>query len=161
MRTALWRIARRHQALDEEIKEADREIGPLVIQAAPTLIALPGPGPESAGQLLTRAGDNPDRPRSEAVLAHLCGAAPVPASSGRTNRHRNDRGGDHAAGHTPHHRPGRPEVRPAHPGVHRPTHRRRHGREGHRPLPVTVRRPPDLPPPTSHDPHPRTAPTDR
>ncbi|MGV9937037.1 hypothetical protein ACWDY4_41995 [Streptomyces olivaceoviridis] len=78
MRTALWRIARRHQALDEEIKEADREIGPLVTQAAPTLIALPGPGPESAGQLLTRAGDNPDRPRSEAVLAHLCGAAPVP-----------------------------------------------------------------------------------
>ncbi|MFE1197740.1 hypothetical protein ACFW6E_34110 [Streptomyces olivaceoviridis] len=39
MRTALWRIARRHQALDEEIKEADREIGPLVTQAAPTLIA--------------------------------------------------------------------------------------------------------------------------
>ncbi|KUN16028.1 hypothetical protein AQJ11_41275 [Streptomyces corchorusii] len=39
MRPALWRIARRHQALDEEIWEADREIGPLVTQAAPTLIA--------------------------------------------------------------------------------------------------------------------------
>lgn len=41
--------------------------------------------------------DNPDRLRSEAAFAHLCGAAPVPASSGRTNRHRLNRGGDRQA----------------------------------------------------------------
>jgi transposase len=102
VKTALRRLARRYQALDEEIREADREIGPLVTQAAPRLIALPGIGPETAGQLLTSTGDNPDRLRSEAAFAHLCGAAPVPASSGRTNRHRLNRGGDRAANNALH-----------------------------------------------------------
>src|SRR2546429_9378825 len=54
-------------------------------------------GPEVAGQLLATAGDNPDRLRNEAALAHLCGAAPIPASSGRTDRHRLNRGGDRTA----------------------------------------------------------------
>ncbi|MGW0665418.1 IS110 family transposase [Streptodolium elevatio] len=102
VKTALRRLARRYQALDEEIKDADREIGPLVAQAAPTLLALPGVGPETAGQLLTSAGDNPERLRSEAAFAHLCGAAPVPASSGRTHRHRLNRGGDRAANNALH-----------------------------------------------------------
>lgn len=66
-------------------------------QAAPSLVALPGVGIETAGQLLITAGDNPDRLRSEASFAHLCAAAPVPASSGRTNRHRINRGGDRHA----------------------------------------------------------------
>jgi transposase len=61
------------------------------------LLALPGVGPEVAGQLLTTAGDNPDRITSEAAFAHLCGAAPIPASSGRTHRHRLNRGGDRNA----------------------------------------------------------------
>ena len=56
-----------------------------------------GVGPEVAGQLLVIAGDNPDRLRSEAAFAHLCGVAPLPASSGRTDRHRLNRGGDRAA----------------------------------------------------------------
>jgi transposase len=102
VKTVLRRLARRYQALDEEIKEADREIGPLVTQAAPRLIALPGIGPETAGQLLTSAGDNPDRLRSKAAFAHLCGAAPVPASSDRTNRHRLNRGGDRQANNALH-----------------------------------------------------------
>ncbi|WTW96022.1 IS110 family transposase [Streptomycetaceae bacterium NBC_01309] len=102
VRTALRRLARRYQALDTEIKDADREIGPLVAQAAPTLLALPGVGPETAGQLLTSAGDNPERLRSEAAFAHLCGTAPVPASSGRTHRHRLNRGGDRAANNALH-----------------------------------------------------------
>ncbi|MFE7133886.1 IS110 family transposase [Streptomyces sp. NPDC057638] len=97
VRIALRRLARRYQHLTEEIAEADKEIGPLVAKAAPRLVALPGVGPETAGQLLTSAGDNPDRLRSEASFAHLCGAAPVPASSGRTNRHRLNRGGDRHA----------------------------------------------------------------
>ena len=65
--------------------------------AAPQLIALPGVGPEVAAQILITAGDNPDRLRSEAAFAHLCGVAPIPASSGRTHRHRLNRGGDRRA----------------------------------------------------------------
>lgn len=96
-KTALRRLARRHQHLSEEISEASSELRALVAAAAPTLLALPGVGVEVAGQLLTSAGDNPDRLRSEAAFAHLCGVAPVPASSGRTHRHRLNRGGDRAA----------------------------------------------------------------
>ncbi len=94
---ALRRLARRHQHLSQEISEADHDIAQLVAQAAPDLLTLPGVGPEVAEQLLTSAGDNPDRITSEAKFAHLCGAAPVPASSGRTHRHRLNRGGDRHA----------------------------------------------------------------
>jgi transposase len=96
-KTALRRLARRYQALQQEIKEADADLAPLVTRAAPSLVALPGVGTETAGQLLITAGDNPDRLRSEASFAHLCAAAPVPASSGRTNRHGINRGGDRHA----------------------------------------------------------------
>lgn len=96
------RLARRYQRLCEEIAEADADLGPLMAQAAPRLVALPGVGPETAGQLLTTAGDNPDRLRSEASFAHLCDAAPFPASSGRTNRHRLNRGGDRRANRAVH-----------------------------------------------------------
>lgn len=96
-KTALRRLARRHQQLSAEISEADHDIAELVGEAAPDLLCLPGVGPEVAGQLLTSAGDNPDRITSEAKFAHLCGAAPVPASSGRTHRHRLNRGGDRHA----------------------------------------------------------------
>ena len=96
-RAALHAVARRIQALTAEITQADKRLRPAVAATAPRLCALPGVGPEVAGQLLTTAGDNPDRLRSEAALAHLCGAAPLPASSGRTDRHRLNRGGDRAA----------------------------------------------------------------
>jgi transposase len=96
-KTALRRLARRYQVLQQEIKEADADLAPLVRRAAPSLVALPGVGTETAGQLLITAGDNPDRLKSEASFAHLCGAAPIPASSGRTNRHRINRGGDRHA----------------------------------------------------------------
>jgi transposase len=101
-RAALRRLARRHQALDEEIAELDMEIGPLVKRAAPQLLELFGVGPETAGQLLASAGDNPERMRSEAAFAHLAGVAPIPASSGRTHRHRLNRGGDRAANNALH-----------------------------------------------------------
>ncbi|HJY44291.1 MAG TPA: transposase [Propionibacteriaceae bacterium] len=87
-KTALCRLARRHQQLSEGIAEADRELNQLVHQVAPALFDLPGVGPEGAGQVLIRAGDNLDRIKPEAAFAHLCGAAPIPASSGRTHRHR-------------------------------------------------------------------------
>ncbi|MET7552056.1 IS110 family transposase, partial [Streptomyces sp. NPDC005479] len=86
VRTALRRLARRYQHLTQEIAEADAELDPLVAQAAPELVDLIGVGTETAAQLLITAGDNPDRLKSEASFAHLCGAAPISASSGRTNR---------------------------------------------------------------------------
>ncbi|MFD5922794.1 transposase [Kitasatospora sp. NPDC058201] len=69
----------------------------LIARTAPGLLALPGVGTETAGQLLVTAGDNPDRLASEASFAHLRAAVPVPASSGRTDRHRLNRGGDRQA----------------------------------------------------------------
>ena len=88
---------RRHQQLSAEIGELDALITPLVTQINPALCALLGVGPDVAGQLLVTAGDNPDRLRSEAAFAMLCGVAPLPASSGRTHRHRLNRGGDRHA----------------------------------------------------------------
>jgi transposase len=94
---ALRAIAARILHLDAEITQADHQLGPLVRKTAPRLSALYGVGPDVAGQLLVTAGDNPDRLRSETALAHLCGVAPIPASSGRTDRHRLNRGGDRQA----------------------------------------------------------------
>lgn len=101
-KTALRRLAKRHQHLSEEITELNADILPLVQATGPRLLALRGVGPEVAGQLLASAGDNPDRLRSEAAFAHLCGVAPIPASSGRTDRHRLNRGGDRAANNALH-----------------------------------------------------------
>lgn len=90
-------LARRHTQLLEEISDLDRLLGPLVQATAPALTACFGVGTEVAGQLLVTVGDNPDRVHSEAALAMLCGAAPIPASSGKTRRHRLNRGGDRQA----------------------------------------------------------------
>jgi transposase len=96
-KASLRTLARRWQQLQAELTQLDRQLQELVSAAAPTLVALPGVGVETAGQLLVTAGDNPQRLRSEAAFAHLCGAAPIPASSGRTHRHRLNRGGDRHA----------------------------------------------------------------
>jgi transposase len=98
----LRRLARRIAALTEEIDELDADLHPLVAQTAPALMAVYGVGTEVAAQLLTTAGDNPDRLRSEAAFAQLCGTAPLPASSGRTTRHRLNRGGDRHANYALH-----------------------------------------------------------
>ncbi len=98
----LRRLARRIAALTEEINELDAELRPLVTLTAPALMAVHGVGTEVAAQLLTTAGDNPDRLRSEAAFAQLCGTAPLPASSGRTTRHRLNRGGDRHANYALH-----------------------------------------------------------
>lgn len=96
-RRMLRRLARRVQVLDQEIADADEELHALLSQHAPTLLCLTGVGTETAGQLLTTVGENIERVTSEAALARLCGVAPIPASSGQTNRHRLHRGGDRAA----------------------------------------------------------------
>lgn len=90
-RTALRSLARRHQLLNEEIAELDKMLKTLTTQAAPRLLEEPGIGPEIAARLLLIAGDNPTRLRNDAAL---CGASPIEASSGKTRRHRLNRGGD-------------------------------------------------------------------
>jgi transposase len=96
-KASLRTLARRWQQLQGELDHLDGQLQTLVAAVAPTLLALPGIGVDTAGQLLVTAGDNPQRLRSEAAFAHLCGAAPIPASSGRTDRHRLNRGGDRRA----------------------------------------------------------------
>lgn len=96
-RIALRTLARRHRQLSTEIDELDQLIVPLVTAINPALVAVHGVGPDVAGQLLVTLGDNPDRMRSEAAFAMLCGVAPLPASSGKTHRHRLNRGGDRRA----------------------------------------------------------------
>lgn len=72
-------------------------ISVIVDELAPELIAGKAIGYESAAQLLITVGDNPERLKSEASFAALCGVNPIPASSGKVNRHRLNRGGDRAA----------------------------------------------------------------
>lgn len=94
---ALRSLAQRYEALDAEIAELDAQLEKLIAAAAPKLVAIYGVGPDSAGALLVAAGDNPDRLRSEAAFSMLCGASPVQASSGKTVRHRLNRGGNRLA----------------------------------------------------------------
>jgi transposase len=94
---ALGGLARRYQHLDAEISILTATLDQLTITVAPRLRNLLGVGPDSAAALLIAAGDNPGRLRSEAAFAALCGSSPVQASSGKTRRHRLNRGGDRQA----------------------------------------------------------------
>jgi transposase len=94
---ALGSLARRCLALDDEITTLDTHLDRLVTHAAPRLLERFGVGVETAGALLVAAGDNPGRLGSEAAFARLCGVAPLEASSGKTIRHRLNRGGDRQA----------------------------------------------------------------
>jgi transposase len=98
-RIALRELGRRAQFLGAQIERLDELIGSLVTARAPGLLAVYGIGPSTAALLLIAAGDHPERLRSEAARAHLCGAAPIPASSGKTVRHRLNPGGDRQANH--------------------------------------------------------------
>ncbi len=90
-------LARRVRSLNEEIGQIDRMLIGLLKQTAPSLLELYGIGPDNAASLLVAAGDNPERIRSESGWAHLCGVAPIPASSGKVVRYRLNRGGDRHA----------------------------------------------------------------
>jgi transposase len=94
---ALRSVARRHQRLSEEISELDEQLDRLVGEVAPELVAVEGIGTDTAASLLIAAGDNPERLKNEAAFAHLCGAAPIPASSGKSMRHRLNRHGNRDA----------------------------------------------------------------
>ncbi|GAA3831435.1 IS110 family RNA-guided transposase [Streptomyces chiangmaiensis] len=95
--TALKSLARRVKELTAEHEALTRALDHEVTVHNPGLRAVYGVGPDTAAQLLITAGGNPERMRTEASFAALCGAAPVPASSGRTNRHRLSRSGDRQA----------------------------------------------------------------
>jgi transposase len=93
----LRELGRRALFLREQKKRLDAQMKPLIDEIAPGLIGVFGVGYHVAATLLIAAGDNPHRIRSEAAWAHLCGVAPIPASSGRVQRHRLNRGGNRQA----------------------------------------------------------------
>src|SRR3954463_113797 len=94
---ALRTLARRWITLDEEIRAHDEILDELTAAAAPRLRDAFGIGPDPAAEMLILAGDNPERIHSEAAFAKLCGACPIPASSGTTQRHRLNYGGHRQA----------------------------------------------------------------
>jgi transposase len=96
VKAALRSLAIRAQHLEAETRALRKQLDQLTQQIAPATTAVFGLGPDTVSALLVTIGDNPDRLRSEAAFAHLCGVAPIPASSGKTNRHRLHRGGDRA-----------------------------------------------------------------
>jgi len=147
-RIALRELGRRAEFLDGQIVSLDALIMPLVTGHAPGLLALHGVGTDTAALLLVAAGDHPERLRSEAAWAHLCAAAPIPASTRQ----------DQTAPPQPRRRPaGQPrpvahrdhpdELPPPDPRLRRTAHRRRPVQDRDHPLPETLRRPPGLPPP--------------
>jgi transposase len=99
---ALRLLARRNLALRDEIDELKAVIARVLTRAAPELVEIFGIGPNGAATMLTAVGDNPQRLHSEAAFAALCGSNPIPASSGKTSRHRLNRGGNRQANATLH-----------------------------------------------------------
>lgn len=94
---ALRALSNRWLMLNAEVKEHDTVLETLVRAQAPALMEAPGVSTGTIADMLVVLGDNPQRIRSEAAFAKLCGVCPVPASSGKTNRHRLNRGGDRRA----------------------------------------------------------------
>ena len=97
MGDALATMAQRWQALHPEIEGPWEHLKRLTQQTAPALTQACGIGPDTAAQRLITFGDRGDRGRSEAGFAKLCGVCPIPASSGKTQRHRLNRGGNRQA----------------------------------------------------------------
>ena len=96
--TAVLRLlAKRWLALQTELKTLDATLDKLTRQHAKRLTEQFGVGPQTAAVLLSVAGDNPERLKNESSLAALCGVNPLQASSGKTIRHRLNRGGDRCA----------------------------------------------------------------
>ena len=92
---AMAAVARRYQDLTGEITRLDTALDQLVGQTAPPqFLALQAVATQTAAALITAAGDNPGRLRTQASFAALCGASPVDASSGKQERHQLNRGGD-------------------------------------------------------------------
>ena len=93
-RLALRELAQRIQLLDEQLARIKTRLARITTTVAPQLVARKGVGPDTASAILVSAGDNPHRLRDERSFAALAGSNPIPASSGKTTRHRLNRGGD-------------------------------------------------------------------
>lgn len=96
-KAAMRALARRWLFLHEEIQAHDKELDRLIADKAPSLLASHGIATMTVAEMLILIGDDPSRIRSEAALAKLCGVCPIPASSGKTNRFRLNRGGNRQA----------------------------------------------------------------
>ncbi|OAM77452.1 IS110 family transposase [Devosia elaeis] len=96
-KAAMRAIARRWLMLHEEIVEHEQELDRMVTERAPELMKSFGISTMTVAEMLIMVGDNPERIRSEAALAKMCGVCPIPASSGKTNRMRLNRGGNRQA----------------------------------------------------------------
>lgn len=94
---ALRTLARQWQVLDADLKVLKAQLLHLTEKANPSLLQIPGVGPDTAAALLVTAGDNPDRLTSSAGFAALCGVSPIEASSGKSNGRRLNRGGNRQA----------------------------------------------------------------
>lgn len=93
----LRELGRRAKNLHDENLRLNKLLRPLIRRTSPGLLEVYGVGYDTAAKLLVAAGDNPERLRSEAAWAHMCGVAPIEASSGKTKRHRLNRGGNRQA----------------------------------------------------------------
>jgi transposase len=96
---AMRTLGRRALAISDDMHELDVVLEGLVANTAPELLACYGVGVDTAAILLVAAGDNPERIRNEAAWAHMCGVAPLDASSGKHRRHRLSRAGNRQANH--------------------------------------------------------------
>ena len=97
MTVTLKLLAKRWLMLSKELDKLDKLLDDLTREYAGQLRNRFGVGPQTAAILLSVAGDNPERLKSESARASLCGTNPLPASSGRTIRHRLNRGGSRTA----------------------------------------------------------------
>lgn len=97
LKLALQLLAQRIELLEQQATDINARLTTLLAEHYPAVLGLDAVGVHSAAQLLMAAGDNPERLRSDAAFARLCAACPKPASSGKTIRHRLDRGGDRRA----------------------------------------------------------------
>ena len=95
--TTLKSLARTYQETKKAADFLKDQMRLILEKEYPVLLAVHGVGTITAAALTITAGDNPQRIHSEAAFAKLCGACPIPASSGKTNRHRLNRGGDRRA----------------------------------------------------------------
>jgi transposase len=96
---AIATLGRRVVALEVDGERLDLLLDMLVHRTAPSLLDVYGVGTHTAAILLVAAGDNPHRLKNEAAFAHLCGVAPLRASSGKVDRHRLNPGGNRQANH--------------------------------------------------------------
>jgi transposase len=97
IKLSLRSMCRRYVALDQEVRSLEKKLHALTVRLVPQLRQLFGVGQDVAATVVLAAGDSGDRLRSEASFSMLCGASPIPASSGMVQRHRLNRGGDRQA----------------------------------------------------------------